>query len=55
VISQKKPVILFTKVTPENYTLTVRFWSTVINAENAKSETLLQLSSAFGDKKIQFE
>jgi potassium efflux system protein len=55
VIAQKKPVILFTKITPENYTLTVRFWSTVTNAENAKSETLLQLSSAFGDKKIQFE
>jgi small-conductance mechanosensitive channel len=55
VISQKKPLILFTRVTPENCTLTVRFWSTIKNAENVKSEALLQLSAAFAMKNIQFE
>jgi small-conductance mechanosensitive channel len=55
VIPQKKPVILYTKVTSENCTLTVRFWSTVNNADHAKSEALLQLNTSFADKKIQFE
>src|ERR1035437_1608417 len=55
VIDQKKPVILYTKVTSENLTLTVRFWSTISNADRAKSEAFLQLSNAFADKKIQFE
>jgi potassium efflux system protein len=55
VITQKKPIILFTRVTPENCTLTVRFWSTIKNAEYVKSEALLQLSSAFARKNIQFE
>ena len=55
VIMQKKPVILYTKVTSENLTLTVRFWSTISNADHAKSEAFLQLSNAFADKKIQFE
>lgn len=55
VISQKKPVILYTRVTTENCTLTVRFWSTINNADLAKSEAFLQLSTAFSDKKIQFE
>jgi small-conductance mechanosensitive channel len=55
VIDQKKPVILYTKVTSENLTLTVRFWSTIINADRVKSEAFLQLSTAFADKKIQFE
>jgi small-conductance mechanosensitive channel len=55
VIDQKKPVILYTKVTSENLTLTVRFWSTISNADRAKSEAFLQLSNAFSDKKIQFE
>ena len=55
VIAQKKPVILYTKVTSENLTLTVRFWSTISNADRVKSEAFLQLSNAFADKKIQFE
>jgi potassium efflux system protein len=55
VISQKKPIILYTRVTPENCTLTVRFWSTIKNAENVKSEALLQLSAAFAGQNIQFE
>ena len=55
VVAQKKPVILYTKVTQDNLTLTVRFWSTISNADRAKSEAFLQLSTAFADKKIQFE
>jgi potassium efflux system protein len=55
VISQKKPVILYTRVTPENCTLTVSFWSTINNADNVKSDAYLQLSTAFASKKIQFE
>jgi potassium-dependent mechanosensitive channel len=55
VISQKKPVILYTKVTNESCTLTVRFWSTIILADNVKSEALIQLSNAFAGYKIKFE
>ena len=54
-IPQKKPVILYTKVTGENCTLTVRFWSTINNADHSKSEALLQLNTAFAEKKIHFE
>ncbi len=53
--SQKKPVILYTRVTPENCTLTVHFWTTINNADNVKSDAYLLLSSAFADKNIQFE
>jgi small-conductance mechanosensitive channel len=55
VIVQKKPVILYTKVTSENLTLTVRFWSTISDSDRVKSEAFLNLSTAFADKKIQFE
>jgi small-conductance mechanosensitive channel len=55
VISQKKPVILYIKVTPENCTLTVRFWSTISNSDRNKSEALVQLSAAFAGKNIHFE
>ena len=55
VISHKKPVILYSKVTPENYTLLVRFWSTIPNADNSRSEAMLQLSNAFAEKNIKFE
>ena len=55
VILQKKPVILYIKVTPENCTLTVRFWSTISNADRNKSEALVQLSAAFTGKNIHFE
>jgi potassium-dependent mechanosensitive channel len=53
--SQKKPVILYTRVTPDNCTLTVHFWTTINNADNVKSDSYLQLSSAFASKQIQFE
>jgi small-conductance mechanosensitive channel len=55
VISEKKPVILYSRVTPEKSTLTVRFWSTIKNADHAKSEALLKLGAAFADKNIQFK
>jgi potassium-dependent mechanosensitive channel len=55
VIPNKKPVILYTKVTAESCTLTVRFWSTINVADQVKSEALILLSSAFAEKKIQFE
>ena len=55
VISRKKPVILYTKVTPESCSLTIRFWSTIGNIDLVKSETMLQLSTAFAAKKIGFE
>jgi potassium-dependent mechanosensitive channel len=51
----KKPVILYTKVTAGNCSLTVRFWCKINVSDNVKSEALLQLSRAFADKKIQFE
>ncbi len=55
VIAKRKPVILYTKVTPENCTITVRFWSTISRADQVKSETMQLLSAAFNAKKIGFE
>ena len=55
VISQRKPVILYTKVTPESCSLTIRFWSTISNADLVKSEAMIQLSAAFVTKGIGFE
>jgi potassium efflux system protein len=55
VISNKKPVILYTKVTSENCTLTVRFWSTTSNSDHAKSEAILKLNAAFSGKNMKFE
>jgi small-conductance mechanosensitive channel len=55
VISNKKPVILYTKVSPENCNLTVRFWSTTSNSDNVKSEAMLKLSAAFSGKNLKFE
>lgn len=55
VINQRKPVILYTKVTPESCSLTVRFWSTIGAAEQVKSETMIGLSAAFAKKEIGFE
>jgi small-conductance mechanosensitive channel len=54
-ISVKPPVILYTKVTPQSCTLTVRFWCIINKADTIKSEALLQLSSAFAQKNIHFE
>jgi potassium efflux system protein len=55
VISKKKPVILFTKVTTDSCSLTVRFWSTTTHGDLVKSEAMLQLNTAFAAKKIGFE
>jgi len=55
VITQKKPVILYTRVTKDTCTLNVRFWSSIKNGDLAKSEATLKLSAAFADKNIQFE
>ena len=55
VVSKRKPVILYTKVTPESCSLTIRFWSIISGADQVKSEAMLQLSAAFNAKKIGFE
>jgi len=55
VLQQKKPVILYNRATPENCTITVRFWSTISNAEAVKSQAMLELSAAFEARKIKFE
>lgn len=55
VISQRKPVILYTKVTQESCSLTVRFWSIINKADQVKSEAMLKLSAAFTAKNIGFE
>ena len=55
VIAHRKPVILYTKITPESCSLTIRFWSTISKVDQVKSEAMLQLSTAFAAKKIGFE
>jgi potassium-dependent mechanosensitive channel len=55
VIALKKPVILFTRVTRESCSLTVRFWCILNKADDAKSESMLRLSAAFHDKNIGFD
>jgi small-conductance mechanosensitive channel len=55
VISQKKPAIIYNRVTTETCAITVRFWSTISKADNVKSEAMLQLSAAFAAKNIGFE
>ena len=55
VIHQKKPVILYNRASAENCTITVHFWSTIINADTAKSAAMLRLSAAFEAKNIKFE
>lgn len=55
VIAKRKPVILYTKVTQESCTLTVRFWSTISHADQVKSEAMQMLSAAFNARKIGFE
>ncbi len=54
VISKRNPVILYTKVTPDTLSLTVRFWSTIGNVDQVKSTAMLQLSAAFSAKNIGF-
>jgi len=55
VVSARKPVILYTKVTPETCSLTIRFWSVISNADQVKSEATLRLSAAFQAREIGFE
>ena len=55
VISKKKPVILYNKVTKDGCALTVRFWSTTTHGDFAKSDAMLKLNTAFAAKKIGFE
>ena len=55
VIVKRKPVILYTKVTQETCSITVRFWSTLNHTDLVKSEAMLQLSAAFTAKNIGFE
>lgn len=55
VITSRNPVILYTKVTPETCTLTIRFWSTISNVDLVKSEAMQQLSAVFAAKKIGFQ
>jgi len=52
---QRNPVILYTKVTSESCSLTVRFWCTINKADAVKSESVLRLSAAFNDKNIGFD
>jgi len=55
VIVKRMPVILYTKVTQESCSITVRFWSTISHAEQVKSEAMQSLSAAFHAKEIGFE
>ena len=55
VVSKRKPIILYTKVTPETCSLTIRFWSIISNADQVKSEAMLRLSAAFHAREIGFE
>lgn len=54
VIQQRAPVILYTKVTQGSCSLTVRFWSTISNADHVKSEALQQLNTAFATRNMGF-
>lgn len=55
VIAKKKPVILFTKVTPGACWLKVHFWSTISKMEQVKSDALLHLKEGFESKGISME
>jgi len=55
VISRKKPEILYNRVRENSCAITVRFWCVIASADTVKSEAMLQLSSAFADKNIEFE
>ena len=54
VISKKAPSILYTKVTQDTCSLTVKFWSIISKTDSVKSEAMLRLSAAFNDKNIEF-
>jgi small-conductance mechanosensitive channel len=54
VISKKTPAILYTKVTQDTCSLTVKFWSVISKTDSVKSEAMLKLSAAFSSKNIEF-
>jgi small-conductance mechanosensitive channel len=55
VIVKKKTVILFTRVQQNTCTLTVRFWTTMGNVEQVKSESLLRLNRRFAAEGLVME
>jgi len=55
VIAKRKPVILYTKVTQDTCSITIRFWSTISHADLVKSEAMQLLSASFFAKNIGFE
>ncbi len=55
VAAKRKPVILYTRVAQDSCWLTVRFWSTVHQADTVKSEAMLRLNAAFAAHKIEFK
>ena len=54
VIPKKAPAIVYTKVTQDTCSLTVKFWSMISKTESVKSEALLKLNAAFTNKNIEF-
>ena len=54
VISKRKPVILYTRVKQETYSLNVHFWCIINKAYVVKSDAILHLHTAFTQKNIGF-
>lgn len=54
IIQRKKPVILYTKATEGTCWITVRFWSTISDADNARSEAIQRLNTAFTARGIGY-
>ena len=54
VVADRKPVILYTKVTARTCAITVRLWSLIHKADAVKSESMLKLCAAFSEKNIRF-
>ena len=54
-IAKRKPVILYTKVKHDSYSLTVHFWCIFHKSDEVKSDAIVRLSDAFTAKNIGFE
>jgi small-conductance mechanosensitive channel len=54
VIVKRKPIILYTKATEGTCWITVRFWSTINNAEKTRSEAIQHLNIAFSAQGIGY-
>ncbi|MEI6124531.1 MAG: mechanosensitive ion channel domain-containing protein [Bacteroidota bacterium] len=54
VISKRNPVILYTKVKQETYSLTLQFWCVISKSDIVKSDAILHLNKAFTTKNIGF-